>query len=157
MRQEDVEQRGWAIECRINAEDPELDFRPSAGKIEHYLPAGGPGVRVDSFIYSGYIVPPYYDSLLGKLIVWGRDRDEAIRRMQRALQELERDGLVYSQRTAGRFVTEEKKLIDDVKRAIAESNIKGFLDSMSRLGYGKKEIIALIESENGEVMNNARV
>ena len=77
--------------------------------------------------------------------------------MHRALQELERDGLVYSQRTAGRFVTEEKKLIDDVKRAIAESNIRGFLDSMSRLGYGKKEIIALIESENGEVMNNARV
>lgn len=87
IRQEDVEQRGWAIECRINAEDPELDFRPSAGKIEHYLPAGGPGVRVDSFIYSGYTVPPYYDSLLGKLIVWGKDRDEAIRRMQRALQE----------------------------------------------------------------------
>ncbi|NLV16471.1 MAG: acetyl-CoA carboxylase biotin carboxylase subunit [Syntrophomonadaceae bacterium] len=85
--QEDIQPRGWSIECRINAEDPNFDFRPSAGTIVEYLPAGGPGVRVDSFIYSGYSVPPYYDSLLGKLIVWAPDRIQAIDRMDRALKE----------------------------------------------------------------------
>jgi acetyl-CoA carboxylase biotin carboxylase subunit len=87
IRQEDIQQFGWAIECRINAEDPLLDFRPSAGGITQYLPAGGPGIRVDSFIYPGYSVPPFYDSLLGKLIAWAPDREQAIGRMQRALDE----------------------------------------------------------------------
>ena len=73
--------RGHAIEFRINAEDPERDFRPSAGVVERYLPPGGPGVRMDSHLYSGYEVPPYYDSLLGKLIVWGPTREVAIARV----------------------------------------------------------------------------
>jgi DNA-binding transcriptional regulator YhcF (GntR family) len=77
--------------------------------------------------------------------------------MQRALQELERDGLVYSQRTAGRFVTEEKQMIDSAKRSIAELNIKSFMDSMLRLGYGREEIIALIESQPEEAKNNADI
>lgn len=85
--QDDIQPRGWSIECRINAEDPNFDFRPSVGTIEEYLPAGGPGVRVDSFIYPGYFVPPNYDSLLGKLIVWAPDRMQAIDRMDRALKE----------------------------------------------------------------------
>ena len=72
--------RGHAIEFRINAEDPEHDFRPSAGVVERYLPPGGPGVRMDSHLYAGYEVPPYYDSLLGKLIVWGPTREAAIAR-----------------------------------------------------------------------------
>ena len=77
--------------------------------------------------------------------------------MQRALQELERDGLVFTQRTAGRFVTEEKTLIDEAKRAIAAQNIKNFFDSMSKLGYRREEILALIESEGGEAAENAGV
>ncbi len=92
--QADVELRGHAVELRINAEDVDHDFRPSAGVVEHYLPPGGPGVRMDSHLFAGYEVPPFYDSLLGKLIVWGRDRGAAIDRARAALDELILDGLV---------------------------------------------------------------
>lgn len=87
IKQKDVELKGHAIECRINAEDPERNFLPCPGRIQAYVAPGGPGVRVDSHSYPGYSIPPYYDSLIGKLIVWGRDRSEAIQRMQRALDE----------------------------------------------------------------------
>ena len=92
--QADVVLRGHAIELRINAEDPEHEFRPSAGIVERYLVPGGPGVRMDSHLFAGYEVPPYYDSLLGKLIVWGPDRPSAIARAAAALDELLIDGLV---------------------------------------------------------------
>ena len=92
--QADVEFRGHAIELRINAEDADHDFRPSAGLVERYLAPGGPGVRMDSHLFSGYDVPPFYDSLLGKLVVWGRDREAAIERARAALDELVIDGLV---------------------------------------------------------------
>ncbi|MFP5343528.1 MAG: acetyl/propionyl/methylcrotonyl-CoA carboxylase subunit alpha [Candidatus Limnocylindria bacterium] len=92
--QADVAMRGHAIEFRINAEDPEHDFRPSAGIVERFHAPGGPGVRMDSHLYEGYEVPPYYDSLLGKLIVWGPDRAAAIARSRVALDELVVDGLV---------------------------------------------------------------
>ncbi len=85
--QSEVQLKGHAIECRINAEDPKHDFRPNPGKIIAYLPPGGPGVRMDSFVYPDYEIPPYYDSLIGKLIVWGENRDTAIKRMKRALRE----------------------------------------------------------------------
>jgi acetyl-CoA carboxylase, biotin carboxylase subunit len=87
FEQKDIQLRGHAIECRINAEDPEHNFRPNPGRISAYLPPGGPGVRIDSHVYTDYEIPPYYDSLIGKLIVWGPDRPTAIARMQRALQE----------------------------------------------------------------------
>ncbi|MET0771978.1 MAG: acetyl-CoA carboxylase biotin carboxylase subunit [Candidatus Limnocylindrales bacterium] len=92
--QADVQLRGHAIEFRINAEDVRHDFRPSAGTIERYLAPGGPGVRMDSHMYGGYDVPPYYDSLLGKLVVWGEDRTAAIERARVALAELVVDGVV---------------------------------------------------------------
>ncbi|MEA2536614.1 MAG: acetyl-CoA carboxylase, biotin carboxylase subunit [Chloroflexota bacterium] len=92
--QADIEVRGHAIEMRINAEDVDHDFRPSAGVVESYLAPGGPGVRMDSHLFSGYEVPPFYDSLLGKLIVWGRDRESAIGRARAALDELVVDGMV---------------------------------------------------------------
>ncbi len=92
--QQDISLRGHAIEFRINAEDTEHEFRPQAGVVENYLPPGGPGVRMDSHLYSGYEVPPYYDSLLGKLIVWGPDRAAAIARSRVALDELIVDGIV---------------------------------------------------------------
>lgn len=88
IKQSDVKVSGHAIEMRINAEDPDQGFRPSGGTIELYNAPGGPGVRVDTHIYSGYEVPSFYDSLLAKIIVWGRDRDEAIARAGRALGEL---------------------------------------------------------------------
>jgi acetyl-CoA carboxylase biotin carboxylase subunit len=85
--QDELRLTGHAIECRINAEDPRHNFRPAPGKITGWLPPGGPGVRVDSHVYTGYEIPPFYDSLIGKLIVWGVDRDHALRRLRRALSE----------------------------------------------------------------------
>ncbi len=93
LRQSDIRLDGHAIEFRINAEDPAADFRPGAGVIERYHAPGGPWVRMDSHLYEGYEVPPYYDSLLGKLIVWGPDRDAAIARGRAALEELLIDGV----------------------------------------------------------------
>lgn len=87
IKQEDVQINGWSIECRINAERPDKDFIPSPGKIDLYLPPGGPGVRVDSACYQGYAISPFYDSMVAKLIVWGASRQEAIERMTRALSE----------------------------------------------------------------------
>ena len=94
ISQADVALTGHAIEFRINAEDPEHEFRPVAGLVTQYHAPGGPGVRMDSHLYDGYEVPPYYDSLLGKLIVWGPDRATAIARGRVALDELVVDGLV---------------------------------------------------------------
>ncbi len=87
VTQDRIHLTGHAIECRINAEDPRHNFRPAPGRITGWLPPGGPGVRVDSHVYTGYEIPPFYDSLIGKLIVWGVDRDHAIKRLRRALSE----------------------------------------------------------------------
>jgi len=92
IRQEDVVLTGHAIECRINAEDPET-FMPSPGAIRHFHAPGGPGVRVDTHVYEGYAVPPNYDSMIGKLIVHGPDRETAIARMRVALSEMVVDGI----------------------------------------------------------------
>jgi acetyl-CoA carboxylase biotin carboxylase subunit len=93
VRQEEVALEGWSLEFRINAEDPERSFLPSPGEIVALEVPGGPGVRVDTAAYAGYHVPPFYDSLLAKLIVWGRDREEAIARGRRALREFRIDGV----------------------------------------------------------------
>ncbi|TCS84032.1 acetyl-CoA carboxylase biotin carboxylase subunit [Tepidibacillus fermentans] len=93
FKQEDIKFNGWAIECRINAEDPAKNFMPSPGTIDFYLPPGGLGVRVDSAAYPGYTISPFYDSMVAKLIVWGRDREEAISRMKRALSEFAMSGV----------------------------------------------------------------
>lgn len=91
--QEEIGQNGWSIECRINAEDPENNFLPAPGKIQNLILPGGTGVRVDTHLYPGYEIPPFYDSLIAKLIVWGENRERAISRMKRALQEFTIDGL----------------------------------------------------------------
>ncbi|ASS96263.1 acetyl-CoA carboxylase biotin carboxylase subunit [Peribacillus simplex] len=93
LSQEDVTFNGWSIECRINAENPEKNFMPSAGKIQMYLPPGGYGVRVDSAAYPGYSIPPYYDSMIAKLIVHAPTREEAIEKMKRALGEFVIEGI----------------------------------------------------------------
>lgn len=95
VRQEDIQISGHAIECRINAENPAFNFAPSPGKITNlYLPSGGVGLRVDSAVYPGYTIPPYYDSMIAKIIVHGENRFDALMKMQRALYELEIDGVM---------------------------------------------------------------
>jgi acetyl-CoA carboxylase biotin carboxylase subunit len=91
--QEQIQFQGWSIECRVNAENPDKNFMPSAGQISFYLPPGGNGVRVDSAVYPGYTIPPHYDSMVAKLIVWAPTREEAISRMKRALQEFAIEGV----------------------------------------------------------------
>lgn len=95
VTQDDIKIKGHAIECRINAENPKFNFAPSPGKISNlYLPSGGVGLRVDSAVYPGYTIPPYYDSMIAKIIVHGANRFEALMKMQRALYELEIDGVM---------------------------------------------------------------
>ncbi|MEK7329908.1 MAG: acetyl-CoA carboxylase biotin carboxylase subunit [Candidatus Eisenbacteria bacterium] len=93
LTQDEVEWSGHAIECRINAEDHEHGFRPSPGRIGYWYKPGGPGIRVDSHVYAGYTVPPFYDSMIGKLIAYGKDRPEALRRMEIALEEIIVEGI----------------------------------------------------------------
>ena len=93
FKQEDIKVNGHAMECRINAENPALNFQPSPGKVVTLNLPSGFGVRVDTSVYQGYSIPPFYDSMVGKLIVHGRDRQEAIAKMKRSLEELVVDGI----------------------------------------------------------------
>ncbi len=156
IRQEDVRFKGNAIECRINAEDPLNGFVPTPGKVRSYHAPGGAGIRVDSGVYSSCTIPPYYDPLIAKLIVWGRDRGEAIARMQRALYEYAIIGIksnipfhqavmANSRFARGElgthFIDQEVTLIDDMKRiAEREPQLSGRL---SRLLEEKKKIAAI--------------
>jgi acetyl-CoA carboxylase biotin carboxylase subunit len=110
IAQQDVKFYGHAIECRVNAENP-VSFRPSPGKIVHYHPPGGLGVRVDSAVYHGYTIPPFYDSLVGKLIVHGRTRGECLMRLKRALDEFVVDG-IETTLPLFRALVREKEIID---------------------------------------------
>jgi acetyl-CoA carboxylase biotin carboxylase subunit len=110
IEQKDVKFHGHAIECRINAENP-TSFRPSPGRIVHYHPPGGMGVRIDSAVYQGYAIPPYYDSLLGKLIVHGKTRAECLMRLKRALDEFVVDG-VETTLPLFRALVREKDILD---------------------------------------------
>jgi acetyl-CoA carboxylase, biotin carboxylase subunit len=110
LAQDDVKFHGHSIECRINAENP-VSFRPSPGKIVHYHPPGGLGVRVDSAVYHGYSIPPYYDSLVGKLIVHGKTRGECLMRLKRALDEFVIDG-IETTLPLFRALVREKDIID---------------------------------------------
>ena len=93
FKQKDIKINGWAIECRINAENPEKNFMPSPGVVDMYLAPGGFGVRVDSAVYPGYKIPPFYDSMVAKLIVHADTREEAVARMKRALDEFVVEGV----------------------------------------------------------------
>ncbi|MGG0339638.1 acetyl-CoA carboxylase biotin carboxylase subunit [Priestia megaterium] len=115
--QEEVTFNGWAIECRINAENPEKNFMPSPGTIQMYLPPGGYGVRVDSAAYPGYAIPPYYDSMVAKLIVHAPTREEAIERMKRALDEFVIDGVATT-------IPFHQKLLNHEKFVRGEFNTK---------------------------------
>jgi len=147
---------GCAIECRINAEDPLNDFVPTPGKIKGYHPPGGTGVRVESGVYTSYTIPPFYDPMISKLIVWGRDRNEAIARMRRALFEY----IIVAIKTnipfhkavmenprfrkgelGTHFIDRETTLIEDMKRIMERE--KPLEERLSYL-FGEKGKIAAI-------------
>lgn len=112
--QEDIEIKGHAIECRINAENPEFNFTPSPGKItDIHLPSGGVGLRVDSAVYSGYTIPPYYDSMIAKIIVHGENRFDALMKMQRALYEFEVDGIKTNSEFQFDLISDPKVIAGD--------------------------------------------
>ena len=150
--QDDVKINGWAIECRINAEDPEADFAPAPGKVRGYRSPGGTGIRVDSGVYASYTIPTFYDSMISKLIAWGKDRNEAIARMKRALYEYIITGVKTNldfhktimdnpRFVAGEidthFIEKEKTLFDDLKAISArEMPLAGQVDI--RPGQGQK-------------------
>jgi len=119
--------RGHVIECRINAEDPARGFQPSPGRIEVFHPPGGPGVRLDTHVYAGYTVPPYYDSLLAKLIVQGRDRDEALRRMHMALESFIIEGVTTTAPFLARVMMHEGFRAGHVDTKWLEREIAGIL------------------------------
>jgi len=133
FRQRDVVFSGHAIECRINAEDPFKNFTPSPGKLELFIPAGGPNVRIDSHVYTGYRIPPYYDSMIGKLIVWGHNRAEALATCRRALDEMVVEGIKTT-------ITFQKQII--AHKDFIEGNYDtGFIERMmqERLNSPQKE------------------
>ncbi len=129
--QGDIELKGSAIECRINAEDPFDDFRPCPGRIEMYYAPGGRGVRVDSHAYAGYSIPPHYDSMIGKLITYGKDRREAMEKMSRALSEYMITGIKTT-------IPFEQAILQDpnFRRGVYATN---FIEQL--LGGGRRELI----------------
>jgi acetyl-CoA carboxylase biotin carboxylase subunit len=131
ISQSDLVFKGHAIECRINAEDPFDDFRPSPGRIEMYYAPGGRGVRVDSHAYAGYTIPPHYDSLIGKLITYGKDRREAMDKMSRALGEYMITGIKTT-------IPFEQAILQDpnFRRGVYSTN---FIEQL--LGGGRRELI----------------
>ena len=154
--QSDMQIRGWAIECRINAEDPLNDFSPAPGRIKGYRSPGGPGIRVDSGVYSGYLIPPYYDSLISKLVAHGKDRREAIARMERALYEYiivgVKTNIIFHKAVlrnarfrSGDFNTgfiKEENIAEAVKRVAAEDHDKN--ESLaSALGADNRKVAAI--------------
>jgi acetyl-CoA carboxylase biotin carboxylase subunit len=120
----DLVPRGHAIECRITAEDAGADFTPGAGTVESYAAPGGPGVRVDSHLYAGYDVPPHYDSLLGKIITWGRDRTEATDRMERALAETVITGVPQTVPFLRRLIADEAFRRNELSTSFIADNLE---------------------------------
>jgi pyruvate carboxylase subunit A len=156
IKQKDVRMRGSAIECRINAEDPLNDFVPTPGKIRGYHAPGGTGIRVDSGVYASYTIPPFYDPMIAKLIAWGRDRDEAITRMRRALYEYSIVGIKnnipfhkavmenprFIKGDLGtHFIDSETTLLEDMKRIIERE--KSLEERLSHLSEDKRRIAAI--------------
>jgi pyruvate carboxylase subunit A len=168
FRQEDIRQIGWAIECRLNAEDPLNNFTPAPGKLRRYRSSGGPGVRVDSGVHTGFTITPFYDSLISKLTVWGRDRNEAIARMKRALYEYIIVGVTtnipfhkavmnneYFRR--GELTThfiEDHNIIAEVEKIVAAEKEKG-ATLASALGADDKKVAAITVAI-GAYMHNAK-
>jgi pyruvate carboxylase subunit A len=139
--QEEIKFRGYAIEFRINSEDPQNNFMPTAGTIQNYLTPGGPGVRIDSSMYEGYETPTNYDSMLGKLIVWALDWEGAVKKARRALDEYNIDGLKTNIPLHREIVRNEDFKEGKFNTSFLDSKIKEFnLDAKSSLKDEEKKI-----------------
>lgn len=156
IKQKEIQMNGWAIECRINAEDPFNDFVPTPGKIKHYHPPGGAGIRVDSGVYPSYTISPYYDPMISKLIVWGRNREEAILRMRRALYEYVVTGIktnlpfhkavmnnprFVKGELGTHFIDSETNLIEEMRRIIQSE--KSLEEKIASVSEEKKRVAAI--------------
>lgn len=154
--QEDIQMNGWAIECRINAEDPLNDFAPSPGKLTYYREPGGTGIRLDSGVYTHFTIPPFYDSMISKLVVWGQDRGEAIQRMRRALYEFVIAGVKHNipfhevimdnprfvkGDLGTHFIENETTLMEEIEQIVARE--KPLYEKALRVSGGKKRIAAI--------------
>jgi pyruvate carboxylase subunit A len=131
ISQEEILPRGWSIECRINAEDPLHDFRPGTGRIRRYRSPGGPGVRVDSGIHMGYTIPPFYDSMVAKLVVWDRTREQAVDRMKRALYDYIITGINTNMPLHMAIVTNEAFRKGNLSTSFIEDN--NILEEMKKM------------------------
>lgn len=166
FRQEDVKINGWAIECRINAEDPMNNFQPAAGRLGGYRSPGGVGVRVDSGVHTMYTIPSYYDPMISKLVVHGRDRREAIERMKRALYEyiivgvstnipfhkaVMMDPLFQKGELSTHFIEEQKHLYKEMERIIAEE--KSLQEKLSTIFKQEKKVAAISAAVNSYLNN----
>jgi len=166
MKQEDISMRGHAIECRINAEDPLNDFAPSPGKIRGYRSSGGPGIRVDSGVHTGYTISPFYDSMISKLCVYGADREEAIARMTRALYEYVVIGVTTNipfhkavmenpefkkGNLSTRFI-EDNDIVDAVKEILKRDSEKGA--TLASALKNEEVVVAAITAAVGSYMSN---
>ncbi len=167
VTQDEVCINGNAIECRINAEDPLNDFAPTPDKLKGYHSPGGAGIRIDSGVYSGYTIPAYYDSMLSKVITWGKDRDEAITRMRRALYEyviagvitnipfqravMENPRFVKGEIGTG-FIEEETTLIEDMKNILTREQVLG--DKLPLKSVNKAKVAAMAASVVSAQMYN---
>ena len=154
--QEEIEMRGWSIECRVNAEDALDDFAPSPGRLRDYRPPGGIGIRVDSGVYARYVIPPFYDPMISKLVSWGRDRNEAVERMQRALYEyvisgvktnipfhlavMENPRYLQGKLDTG-FIERETGLFDDIRRILEQGHSLG--EKLPKPLLEKKKVAAI--------------
>jgi len=156
IEQKEVEMRGWSIECRVNAEDPLDDFAPSPGRLRDYRPPGGIGIRVDSGVYARYVIPPFYDPMISKVVSWGRNRNEAIERMRRALYEyviaglktnipfhlavMENPRYLQGELDTG-FIDRESGLFDDIRRILEQGHSLG--EKLPKPLLEKKKVAAI--------------
>lgn len=156
IKQEEVKINGWAIECRINAEDPLSNFAPCPGKLQGYRSPGGIGIRVDSGVHTGYLIPSFYDPMISKLIVWGRNRPEAIERMRRALYEyiivgvktnipfhkaVMNNPVFQKGELSTHFIEEQKNLYQEMQRIIEEE--RSLEEKLSSIFRQNKKIAAI--------------
>jgi len=154
ITQDDVRLNGWAIESRINAEDPENNFLPSPGHVTEYIPPGGFGVRIDTYLHKGAFVPPYYDSLVSKLIVWGENRIDAVNKMKRALDEYVISGIKTTIPLHKEIFNDQKFVEGKIDTQFLERNMQKYIEKIKEKKRLKIAILAAAMIKENVIMKN---